>query len=165
MDLIKEKIESSDEAELFVKWLKQQIVLSRPGVVSLFVDPVAEFVTKLREFCERFDSSKPLHKFMVLDDLLKYVAKEIAARKVEIVTTEKGNQANLGLAFPNIFNNKATLNRNSGTARRSNHVDFLNDHLSYLCNPYNHDDWKFLVMIVMVSDRKYAKKCSQTICQ
>lgn len=146
LDLIKANFACEVEADFFVNWFKAQIVMCRPGMAAIFAACAAKLVNELPTLCQEIEP-KPLNTSKVLDYLLKNAAEELKTRKPNILSLA-GHHGTLGLTIPENVNNAVSFTTaDENSTGPFNHVDYLNDHLYYLCNPCDPDDWRYLVIL------------------
>lgn len=114
--------------KIFFDNLKDEFCLTRPGVF--------EFVAF---FIENVSVDKPFTALSFIDSLFRFTAKKVGLRKNKILGTGYGRLANLGLLLSNSY-----VTEVEKTDFMFHKKSFLKNHLYYLLNPVDKDDWAFL---------------------
>lgn len=152
--LLEDMLGKSLVGRSFVSWLKREILNTRPGIAALFANALRSVHLVVSYNMRRkkleggdIEFSDSLKVTSIMDFLCRLVAKHLIGRK-DGLRSDAGYRANLGLLVPESFDNSvmtsATDIRGTG---KFNHINSLEKHFYFLCNPSNPKDWKYLTLL------------------
>ena len=119
----------------FEDFITKQFFTLRPGVLEFVRDVIVNFHSKRSESAH-----------LILDTIVRDLGTELLSRKVRIKSTQ-GRLANMGLYLSNAYYNKNPEEPNNDKNSKESifhKSSYLMEHLYYLENPVDNEDWMFL---------------------
>lgn len=158
LTMIQSRFSDRREGENFAYWLRREIINTRPGIADIFAQVLKSVARDAAPDDEKYrfsekhyfsyvEYSGPFTAASILNTMLSYIANHMFIRK-DGLRCFVGYRAHFGLLVPEDCKNLVPVSESDAERTgRFHHADFMFDHLYYLRNPSQPDDWKYLSVL------------------